>query len=125
MEKPFQKISSLAASGTQELGVINLNRCRTFSVTGKCTYNSSGTLALRVHLYYSPDGKSYDTVSYAYFDVTITAGSAIQESHSIDMPEHGYMLLKLQNLDTSYAITNISIWYEIGSYPRDPEEKVN
>lgn len=117
MKKPAFYDASIAAAGTTQAGVVRLIKTRTLSVTTRTTYNASATGALRVYLYYSPDGEHFDTVPYTYFDVTITAGATVQETKSVDMPEHGYIAFKLYNQDATYTTTENRLWYSIQKYP--------
>lgn len=105
-------IPNLAASEKGVVGNINCNRIRTLSLTTKVTYGAA-TKAVRVLLYFSPDGKVYDTVPYIYFDIDLTASSTVQETHIVNMPEGGYMDVRVENLDASVAATNILIFYTV------------
>jgi hypothetical protein len=104
--------------------VIECDLARTLTVTGRCTYNASGTAALRVNLYYSPDGVHFDTVPYTYFDLNVTAGSEVQESALIDPPEVGYLVPEIENLDASYTITDITIWETVSRHWEDIQKAV-
>lgn len=110
---PIGRIDSLAASGERIVGDVTLYRLETFAVTARVTYNASATSGIRVKLYYSPDGDNYDSVAYAYFDVDLTADSTIQETKLVDAPENGHIRVSVENLDGSYAATNISVWASI------------
>lgn len=112
IEKLGAPISSLAASGTYELGVIDLTLMRDFCLSFRATYHASasGTGALRVNLYYSPDGVNYDTVPYTYYDVTVNPGETVQRTVNIDVPPMGYLKTVVSNQDTTYAITSIMGW---------------
>lgn len=109
-------LAILAASGTAELGTLEIKNVRTFVITLRGTYNASGTLPLRLNLYYSPDGKNWDTIPFAFFDLDLTAGSACQETHLIDCPENGMISVKVQNTDTVYTETNISVWSSLARW---------
>ncbi len=103
-------IDSLALSTEQIIGNLKLYRVETFTVTTRVTYNGAATAGLRLNMYFSPDGKNYDTVPYAYYDINLTAGGTIQETKIVDAPEQGSMMFKVQNLDGTYAATIIKVW---------------
>lgn len=107
---PFASITSLATSGKEKVGNIDLRLNRTFSVSAKVDYNASATSGIKVNFYYSPDGENFDTVPYTFFTVDLTAGSTIQETHIIDTPEHGMMEIEVENVDATYTATNIQVW---------------
>jgi len=101
-------------------GMIPLVRARTLSITVRATAGSSVDNDLRCHILYSPDGRNIDTIDYATFDITYTAGSTVQRTANLDIPEHGWLLLKLENLSSADSWSNITVWYTIQSYPPEP-----
>lgn len=107
---PLGTLSSLDASEEQVIGDITLVRLETLGVTVRVTYNASATSGVRLKLYFSPDGKNYDTVAYAYFDIDLTAGSTVQETKLVDAPERGHLRVALEDLDATYAATGITVW---------------
>ena len=111
--------SLLPVSGKKRGRAIKCDLARTLLLTGRCTYNASGTLAMRVNLYFSPDGNNFDTVPYTYFDITITAGADVQRSVIVDPPENGYLVPEVENLDTAYTITNFIVWTNVANYWED------
>jgi hypothetical protein len=119
MEKnPLGYTAEIAASGEQILGSISLVKPRTITITGRCTFNGSATGGARVKGYYSPNGRDFDTVAYFYFDIDLTAGSAVQESHNIDAPEEGLLRISVENLDTTYSVTGVFVWGPTSEYGR-------
>ena len=117
MRNPWFMKASVSASGTtRSPGAIALVKARTLSVTATATFNGSGTTDATVYLYYSPDGKNFDDTAYTSFDITVSAGNAIQRTVLVDVPEHGFMNIAVTNGDASYAITDVSVWYTIQSW---------
>ena len=116
MEQPFLTTAILAASGKVRSSDLVLTKARTVSVTCRATYNSSATSGVQVNVYYSPDGSNFDTVVYTSYIVDLTAGSTIQETKILDVPEHGYLKFEVENLDATYTATNIKLWYSIQSW---------
>lgn len=114
---PIGRIISLAASGEVIVGNVTMERPRNFMVSCRVTYNAAATGAVRVRLFFSPDGQNYDTVPYTTFDPDLTAGATVQESASIDAPEKGFLKLTVQNLDAVYAASGISVWVTQQPFP--------
>jgi len=114
MEPPaLRSLPSLPANGKQLMGSVSFLRPRTMTVTTRVTYDAAATSGIRVNLYFSPDGKLFDTIAYTYYDVNFTAGKTVQETKIIDAPEEGYMNFEVENLDTSYAAMDIKLWVRI------------
>ena len=117
MKKPIAIKPSIAASGTWTLpGTINLIRCRTFSVSLRSTCGASIDANILVEAFYSPDGNNWDSVSIDSYEVDFSAGSTVQESAVLKVPEHGYIYLKVTNLSDADTLTGTSIWYSIQSH---------
>lgn len=111
MEKsPLGVIDNLAVSTEQIIGDVTLYRIETFTVTTRVVYNGSATAGIRLNIYFSPDGKNYDTVPYAYYDIDLTAGGTIQETKIVDAPEQGNLRVCVENLDGTYTATSIKVW---------------
>lgn len=102
--------ASLAGALLVGGNVVDCRNIRTAAVTLRCTYGAGPPSAVRVHLRYSPDGKSFDTVDYASFDADVTASAAVQETHIFDFPEFGYMHILAENLDATTAATALTVW---------------
>lgn len=116
-QEPIGTLPEVLASGEMDIASITFVKPRTLTITSRVTYNASATAGIRVNLYFSPDGKHYDTIPYTYFDVDFTAGQTVQETHIIDAPEEGYMKVTVQNLDATYTATQIFIWSTFREYP--------
>jgi len=113
---------TIPASGNLSVGTISMSQMRELILTARGTYDASATLGLRLNLYYSPDGESWDTVPFAYYDVDLTAGSTIQESAIVDPPSTGYLKVTAQNQDATYSVTAVEIW---SSYSRWGDEYIS
>ena len=116
---------TIPASGKFRGRVIECDLARSLTVTGRCTYNASGTVGMKVNLYYSPDGDHFDTVAYTSFVVDLTAGATVQESSIIDPPETGYMSLEVENQDTVYTLTDVYLWVNASRYWEDLHKAVD
>jgi len=110
---PIGIIPSLAASAEQIVGDITLYRMQTFAVAVRATYDAAATAGVRLKFYFSPDGKNYDTVAYAYFDIDLTAGSTVQETKLVDAPEKGNLRVAIENIDAVKAATVVTAWVSI------------
>jgi len=121
MQNPWFIRGVLKASGSlYSPGLIPLVRARTLSITVRATAGSSVDNNLRCHILYSPDGRNTDTIDYASYDVDYTAGATVQKTALTEVPEHGWLLLKLENLSSADSWSDITVWYTIQSYPPEP-----
>jgi len=112
----FQKPSIPANSVAWSPNDVPLVRARTVTITVRLKYHASATGKAICNVYYSPDGKHYDTVPIDYFDIDLSAGEVVQETGIIAVPEHGYFKVAIQNTDTNYPITDVMVWYTIQSW---------
>lgn len=118
MQKPLGRIETLAASGSGQIpGQIPLVRARTLSVTVRMTMGASIDANATINVYYSPDGNNWDTLAYATQAVAFTAGETVQKTFIVDPPEHGHLIVKVENGSQSDTITNVIGWYSIQSWP--------
>jgi len=114
---PLVNVASVSASGRVYSQGIPLVRARGLSVTGRVTFHSSATAGADIEVYYSPDGKNWDTDPFGTDSITVTAGATKQSTSYIVAPEHGYVKFAVKNNDTGYALTNVMLWYTIQSWP--------
>ena len=124
MKYPFFTVPVIAVSSEVKTSSVNLVECRTLSVSCRVTYNGAATSGVRVNIYYAPDGRTWDTVPYTHFDITLTAGEVVQETEIIDMPEHGAVAFGVENLDAAQTATEVKTWYSIQSWQGKCEEEV-
>lgn len=118
MKNPFITQGIIAAGGSaRSPGDIPLVRARTVSLTVRLTFGSSIDKDAIVYIYYSPDGKHWDTEEYTSFVIPYTAGATKQRTVIINMPEHGYFKVRIYNQSTADTITDVKAWYSIQSYP--------
>lgn len=118
-EISFGKFTVLNASGKINVGSVNTKKTRSLSITARVTYNASATSGVKVNTYFSADGHDFDTVPYTFFTIDLTADSVVQETHLIDVPENGMLRIELENVDSTYTATDITVWitevkYEFG-----------
>jgi len=110
MKNPIGSIDSLALSSEKDIGNVKLYRVETFTVTTRVIYSAAATAGIRLNMYFSPDGKNYDTIPYAYYDIDFTLGVTVQETKIVDAPEQGDMRFAVQNLDAGQAAISIKVW---------------
>jgi len=111
-EKVKIDVATLRPSQKVKGQVIRCDLIRTLTITCRVTYDGSATNPVRVNLYFSPNGKQWDTVPYTYFEPDLSAGETVQETAIIDMPEGGYMMFEVENRDSSVSATNIKVWID-------------
>ena len=117
MFKAWFKVAEIPAGGfAWSPGDIPLVRARTVSLTCKVKYDASATKGVTVKVYYSPNGKSWDTVAIDDFDVDLTAGQTVQKTYLVAVPEHGYLRAQVVNNDSSVSVKNVTVWYSIQSW---------
>jgi hypothetical protein len=100
----------IAASEKYPMGIVNMGQMRDLVVTSRILFNASATLGARLNMYYSPDGELFDSIPFAYYNITLTAGATVQESAIIDAPSVGYIKMEMENLDSGYSITNAEVY---------------
>lgn len=112
-EKSIGVIGSLAAGATQDIGFIHPEGSRTLAITCQVTYNASATSGITVKIYYNHEKIGVDTVEFASFVPTLSAGSIVQRTVLIDCPEGGTLLVKVKNDDGTYTATKITVGYSL------------
>jgi hypothetical protein len=117
MRNPYSIIPSVPASTIQWTGqTIPLIRARTLSITCRLDFGQGVDANPEIFLFFSPDGNNWDTQAYTSFTITFTASSTRQRTAIIDVPEHGYIWVKIQNLSANGALSNCKFWYTIQSW---------
>lgn len=117
MQNPWFEKAIIAASGSvYSPNDVPLVRARTLSLTGKVTYGASINADTTVYVYYSPDGRNWDTEAYTSFALAYSAGNTVQRTVVVDVPEHGYIRTKLTNGSSADTVTDVVVWYSIQSW---------
>ena len=104
---------SIAASGTSEITLNNLDGYSAAVVIVKAAYNASATAGVRVRWLYSPDGTTYDSTADAesqgnYEDLSFTAGGTHQRTILVPIFTDN-IKIQIVNQDTSYSVT-VDAW---------------
>ncbi len=116
MRSPILDVATVGASGSSYSSPVSLVKTRALQVWGKATFNGSATSGATVKVFTSPNGSSWDTQPYATFNLTLSAGNAVQESAYIVLGEHGYVKFAITNDDSAQTLTDLKIWYSIQSW---------
>jgi len=118
MHRPWFVIGNLAIGKTgNSASSIPLVRTRTVSITTRMTFDAAANTDVTVKAYYSPDGKNWDTIVYTSWAVTFSVSGTVQRTVIIDPPEHGYLRIAILNGGQAQALSRISAWYTIQSWP--------
>ena len=80
------------------------------AITARCSYGSSLTQELRISIFYSPDGKNYDTIPFTFFDVDSKASATQQKTQLIEILPTGIFIIKVKNMDPNINVTGISLF---------------
>lgn len=110
---PILRSASLANSGTLEGGLIDCRNLTAISITGRAKFHSSGTGNLTISLYYSPDGKNFDSTEFSTLTITCSAGNNVQASKIVSVPDTGFIKLSIANADATYSASDIALWASV------------
>ena len=80
------------------------------AITARCSYSSTLTQELRISIFYSPDGKNYDTIPFTFFDVDYKASATQQKTQLIEILPTGIFIIKVKNMDPNINVTGISLF---------------
>ena len=80
------------------------------AITARCSYGSDITQELRISIFYSPDGKNYDTIPFTFFDIDIKENAVQQKTQLIEILPTGIFTIKVKNMDPTKNVTNISLF---------------
>lgn len=118
MQNPWCVLGHFAVSESKFADTpISLVRARTLSITARMYHATGMANDTVVYLYYSPDGSNWDTVAYTSFALAYDADDWVQRTVAIDVPEHGFIKVKVTNGSSSYTMTGVKLWYSIQSWP--------
>ena len=107
------KVGTLLPNQEIFLGTVDVEKCRTLTITCRVTYNGSAANPVNVNLYYSPTGERFDTYPYDSIEIPLSAGETVQKTVNVDVPEDGQMQISIENLDGSVSATNVKVWVAI------------
>jgi len=120
MWQPFLLAPSVGAGKTYSGGAdIPLVKARNFSITAGVRFHASATGNVIVKIYYSPDGRNWDTDYYATVTLEVNAGKYVQKTRKIDVPPFGYLRVQVENEDTNYDATDLKVWYSLDSWEKE------
>jgi len=110
---PILRSASLALSGTLDGGLIDCRNLSAISITGRAKFNSSGTGNLTVNVYYSPDGKNFDSTAFTTLTITCSAGNTVQASKIVSVPDTGFIKITIVNADATYSASDVALWASV------------
>ena len=114
MRQPIGIISSIAVSSEVAYGtVIDLIKTRRFTLTGQCIFGTDPDGNVKFNIYYSPDGKNWDTEAYGSVELTAVSATKVQKTAYVIVPEHGHFMIKAENVATDVAATAVKAWFTI------------
>jgi len=111
--KPLQIIPLLAVSSSLDAGLINCRNLDKINLTCKATFAAESDTDLIVYLYYSPDGKVFDTESFGSLTLTDVTSNVVQKSALYSVPDTGWLKIVLYNGSEAKTISNIFVWASI------------
>jgi len=103
-------IGSIATTASEIIGNINLEHVRSLTLSIRATFGGSSTKDVYAYVYYSPDGKNYDTSALATLKIPHLSSVTRQVSEVINCPEEGYLQVSIYNEDTQ-TNTDVYCWY--------------
>ncbi len=100
----YSTVVDCSSGGVKSLG---------FSIVGTfATSSASPNYGLRLQVFYSPDGVTYDTDTWAIIEPTFAAGSGTSQTKQKSRPVSllpGYYKCNVVNLDTGVAATAVVV----------------
>jgi hypothetical protein len=111
--KPLQIIPIIAVSSYLDAGLINCRNLDKINITCKATFAAESDTDLLVYVYYSPDGKVFDTEYFGSLTLTDVAGTVVQKSALISVPDTGWLKIVLYNGSEAKTISNIFVWASV------------
>jgi hypothetical protein len=115
-EMPVMTVKRLAGGAATELvacppiGLENVNRC---ALTAECAYGARAKAGLRVKVYPSYDGLSYDTEPMVCFDNAFQPGHACRKTVAVE-PVVKFAKVALENLDGKHPIKDLKVVATLG-----------
>jgi hypothetical protein len=117
MRSTFANIPLVPASGTSvAAGSIPLVRARTLSITTRLYMGAGLDADTVVYVYYSPDGNNWDTIQLTSWAMAFTASTTKQVTKVLNVPEHGYIQIRITNGSAAGTLTDVKFWYTIQSW---------
>jgi hypothetical protein len=111
---PILSAAILVKSATLQAGCVNCRNLGHVGITARATFNSSATGNVVASLYYSPDGKNYDTAAFETVTLTCVQGSAVQVTKLISVPDTGFVKIQVANADATYDAAGLMVWSAVG-----------
>jgi len=108
----LQTVEELGPGKAEILSDISYTNSTRIAFIISCEYDPSATSGLHLDVFYGPGVREYSTEPLISKDLTFSAGKRVMEVIFVECPKHGILLPVITNLDGSYPIKNIRIWWE-------------
>jgi len=110
VHKKILEAASVRPSGTAVGQALKIpDGVKTLLLTCKLTYHASASRGAEVKIYTNPTGESWDTDPYASFLMPFSAGATKQKTVLVDVEGLEFIRADVENLDSSYPISNVKI----------------
>jgi len=107
LAKPLSAYS-ITGGGTKDVDIEIPSKRVGVAILIKATYDAAATTGIRIEIYYSADGVSWDTDTDEKHLHPFAAGEARQKTYILaSVPT--YIRIRIVNLDATYAVT-IDLW---------------
>ena len=112
MANYLQTIDELGGGQARILDDISYTNSTRIAIIISCQYDGSATAGLHIDVFYGPGVREYTTEPLLSQDLTFSAGDKVMEVVYVTCPKHGILLPVITNLDGTYPVRNIRIWWE-------------
>jgi hypothetical protein len=103
----------LAVSTSIDAGMINCRNLDKIAVSCAGTFAAESDADLTVSLYYSPDGKTFDTETFDSLTLTDVASTVVQKSKLVSVPDTGWIKIVLTNGSSQKTISALKVWASV------------
>ena len=111
---PILNAVKLVKSSTLQAGNVNCRNLGHVGVTARATFDASATGNVVVSLFYSPDGKNYDTTAFETVTLTCVQSGTVQATKLISVPDTGFVKISVANADATYDAVSVMVWSAVG-----------
>lgn len=87
---------------------LNIDNIDRFAITATCKYATNAKKALRLHIFSSNDGKSFDTAPFCSFDISLSPGETVRQTFESQATAK-FIKIYCENSDSFNRISDISI----------------
>lgn len=106
----------------EECGSLDFSNTRHSALTVACTYDSTATVGIKVHVFTSYDGINWDTAELldstgapVFGDMPFTAGETVRKTMDVTSSATHWKVT-VENLDTAVAVSEVSATVTVARY---------